>query len=96
VIDFLSRSCYDKIKQGNDMSYKPMTIKDYSQHIKKVGWTLEKGSIDWNLYNENNEFLCAIKITHGKGKKQEIDARSVKKTEREFKVRGWSWPPRKK
>ena len=78
------------------MSYKPMTVKVYNAHIKKVGWKLEKGSIDWNLYNEKDEFLCSVKITHGKGKKQEIDARSVKKTEREFKERGWLWPPKKK
>ena len=78
------------------MPFKPMSTKIYRSYIEKVGWKLEKGSIDWNLYDENDEFLCSIKIAHGKGKKQEINARSIKKTEKEFKERGWSWPPKKK
>lgn len=78
------------------MSYKPLSVKDYKSYIKSVGWFLDKASIDWNLYNEKSEFLCSIKITHGKGKKQEIDVRSVKKTKIEFEERGWSWPPKKK
>ena len=78
------------------MSYKPMPVKIYRSYIKLLGWSLEKGSIDWNLYDEKNDFLCSIKISHGKGKKQEVDARSVKKTEKECKEREGSWPPKKK
>lgn len=84
------------IKQGMGMSYKPMSVKIYLGCLKIVGWSLLKGSIDWNLYNKDGDFVCTIKITHGKGKKQEVDARSVKKTENEFKLRGWLWPPKKK
>ncbi len=79
------------------MSYKPMPLRVYLRYIKLVGWTLEKGSVDYNLFNENGGFLCAIKVTHGNhSKSNDIAAQSVQKTEREFKVRGWTWPPSKK
>ncbi len=69
-----------------------------------VEWSLVKGSIDYKLRDENGyklrdengNFLCAIKIAHGKNSKQEVVAHSVQKTEQEFKKRGWSWPPQKK
>lgn len=78
------------------MPFKPMDEKSYRQHLKMVGWKLVKGSIDYKLYDDNDTFLCAIKIAHGKKSKQEVIAHSVLKTEREFKKRGLSWPPQKK
>lgn len=78
------------------MPYKPMPPQKYRQYISLVGWRLEKGSIDWILFDENNQMQCAIKISHGRKTKQEIDARSVKKTENFFNKRGWQWPPKKK
>jgi hypothetical protein len=79
------------------MSYKPLPLRVYLRYIKIVGWTLEKGGVDYNLYNENGGFVCAIKVTHGSNtKSNEVAAQSVQKTEREFKTRGWTWPPSKK
>ena len=46
-----------------------------------MGLRLEKGSIDYNLY-EGEHFLCAIKIMHGKGKKREVSPDSVRKIEK--------------
>lgn len=78
------------------MGYKPLDEKIYLQYLKLAGWTLKKGSIDYKLHDEKGNFVCAIKISHGKKTKQEVVARSVNKTEKEFKLRGLSWPPKKK
>ena len=77
------------------MPFKPMSPRDYKHYISLAGWRLEKGGIDWNLYDENNNFVCSIKISHG-STKQEVVAHSVHKTEKEFKKRGLQWPPNKK
>ena len=78
------------------MPYKPMPPKEFENHLGMVGWYIEKGSIDWNLYNENGQFVLTIQISHGSRSKSEVTARSVKKVEQAFKERGWVWPPRKK
>jgi hypothetical protein len=78
------------------MSYKPLSVKKYQEYIKIAGWTLQKGKIDWNLYNENDIFICSIKIAHGKNTKEEVVAGCVKKTQRAFEERGLIWPPIKK
>ena len=79
------------------MPFKPMPRKDFEYYIRIAGWRLEKGKIDYNLYDNENGFACSIKITHGKNTKaNEIPAISVKKTENEFKKRGLKWPPKKK
>lgn len=78
------------------MAFKPMDEDVYLKCLKMVGWSLVKGSIDHKLYNEDREFLCSIKIAHGKRAKKEVVAFSVQKTSKEFKKRGWPWPPRKK
>lgn len=78
------------------MSFKPMDEKTYRAYLKMVGWCLIKGSIDYKLYDENDNFICSIKISHGKHSKQEVVAHSVNKTEQQFCKRGWSWPPQKK
>lgn len=75
------------------MPYKPLPVKNYRKYIKTVKWSLEKGKIDWNLYDENNIFICSIKIAHGKQIKEEIVADSVKKTKKAFEERGLKWPP---
>ena len=79
-----------------DMVFKPLSPSAFIRHLKMVGWSLEKGSIDWNLYNENGKFVCTIQISHSSKAKTEVTARSVRKVEREFKERGWVWPPQKK
>lgn len=79
------------------MPFKPMPRKEFESYVKIAGWRLEKGKIDYNLYDDENDFTCSIKITHGKNtKSNEVPAISVKKTENEFKKRGLTWPPKKK
>lgn len=79
------------------MPFKPMPRKEFESYVKIAGWRLEKGKIDYNLYDDENDFTCSIKITHGKNtKSNEVPAISVKKTENEFKKRGLIWPPKKK
>ena len=78
------------------MAFKPMDEGVYLKYLKMVGWRLEKGSIDYKLFDEKDMFLCTIKIAHGKNTKKEVVAFSVQKTEKEFKQRGWLWPPQKK
>jgi hypothetical protein len=78
------------------MPYKPMSQQFFRKYIEMVGWSLEKGGIDWNLYDENKVFICSIKIAHGKNTKEEVVANSVHKTEKFFKEKGLSWPPKKK
>lgn len=75
---------------------KPLEEKKYLAYIQRVGWVLSKGGIDFNLYDENNKYLCTIKVNHSKGKKREVSASSIRKTELEFEERGWLWPPKKK
>lgn len=54
------------------MTYKPLPTSKYRQFVKTLGWSLEKGSIDWKLYDEKGAFLCTIIIAHGKKAKEEI------------------------
>jgi hypothetical protein len=79
------------------MPFKPMPLRVFLKYIDVVDWKLERGSSDHNLYDDNNCFVCSIKVTHGKNTKaNDIAAISIKKVEREFKKRGLVWPPRKK
>lgn len=78
------------------MAYKPMDESTYLGHLKIVGWSLKKGGIDYNLYDDKGVFMCTIKISHGKGKKREVVAFAVNKTEKKFKEKGLKWPPKKK
>ena len=79
------------------MAFKPMEEREYRRLIKIVGWSLSKAGIDYNLLDERGNYVCSIKVTHGKNTKGgEIIAHCVKKTEKEFKERRKKWPPRKK
>jgi hypothetical protein len=78
------------------VTYKPLDEKTYLSHLRIVGWHLKKGHVDWNLVDEHGAFICTIKIAHGKKIEKGVVARSVHRTEKEFKKRGWAWPPRKK
>lgn len=71
------------------MAYKPLPVSKYEQYIKLAGWTLEKGKIDWNLYDEQRDFICSIKMAHGKNTKKEVVAISVKKQKLLLKRRDW-------
>ena len=75
------------------MPFKPLSTKQFEKYIKAVKWKFEKGSIDWNLYNEKNDFVCSIIIAHGKKTKSEVTAFSVHKTKKAFEERGLKWPP---
>ncbi len=79
------------------MPYRPMEEREYRRLLKIVGWSLTKAGIDYSLLDRNGNYVCSIKITHGKNTKGgEIIAHCVKKTENEFKERGLKWPPKKK
>jgi len=78
------------------MVYKPLDKKLFLRYIKSAGWNLVKGGIDWNLYDENSVFLCSIKIAQRKNTKEEVVAHSVNKTEKIFRGKGLSWPPKNK
>jgi hypothetical protein len=75
---------------------KPLEEKKYLSYLKLVKWRLDKSGFDYNLNDEEGHYLCTIKVIHGKGKKREVSSLSVRKTEKEFKQRGWLWPPKKK
>jgi hypothetical protein len=64
--------------------YKPLKLRDYLRWISQFGWSLRKGSVDWNLVDQNGNFVCAIIIQHPGPK--EVVARSVQRTEKELKV----------
>ncbi len=74
-----------------------MEERDYRRLIKIVGWSLSKSGFDYSLCDENGNYVCSIKITHGKNTKGgEVIALCVRKTEKAFKKRGMKWPPKKK
>lgn len=56
------------------MPYKPLPVKKFEQLIQAIGWRLEKGKIDYNLYDENDIFVCSIIVAHGKRAKSEVTA----------------------
>jgi hypothetical protein len=79
------------------MAFEPMEEREYRRLIKIVGWSLSKAGIDYNLLDERENYVCSIKVSHGKNTKGgEVIAHCVKKTEKEFKERRLKWPPRKK
>jgi hypothetical protein len=45
------------------MPFKPMPVKKYKEYIRIANWKLEKGSIDWKLFNEEGNLVCAIMIS---------------------------------
>lgn len=47
------------------MVYKPLEEGTYRKYIRLVGWELIKGKIDYKLMDENDNFICVIKIAHG-------------------------------
>lgn len=75
------------------MPFKPLTRSTFEAYIKFVGWQLEKGAVDWNLYDAKGDFICSVIIAHGKKTKSEITAFSVYKTKKAFEERGLAWPP---
>lgn len=79
------------------MAFKPMDEREFFRLIRIVGWSLKKSGFDYNLLNEKGNYMCTIKITHGKNTKGgEIPAYYIKKTEKMFKQEGLKWPPKKK
>jgi hypothetical protein len=74
---------------------KPIAEQLFNRYLKILGLRLEKGGIDYNLY-QSDRFLCSIKIVHAKGKKREVSADSVRKTAKICEQLGLVWPPKKK
>ena len=74
---------------------KPIPEHLFNRYLRILGWRLEKGGIDYNLYN-GDHFLCSIKIIHSKGKKREVSPSSVQKTKKLCEEKGLQWPPKKK
>ena len=77
------------------MVYKPLSEASYRKLLKIVGWDLVKSKIDYKLLDDKGTYLCTIQISHSKKSKQEVTAYSIKKTEREFKFKGLTWPPKR-
>ncbi len=75
---------------------KPLEERKYLALLKIAGWKLEKSGFDYNLVDEMGTYLCTIKISHSKGKKREVVAASIRKTQLEFNMKGKIWPPKKK
>lgn len=74
---------------------KPVPERVIHRYLRILGWRLEKGGIDYNLY-DGKRLLCSIKIMHSKGKKREVSPSSVRKIEKLCEERGLQWPPGKK
>lgn len=70
------------------MPYAPIKRRDFEKRLKELGWHLEKGSIDWKLYDERDKFVCAIKITHPGN---EIIPMHLQKVKKICQERGLSW-----
>lgn len=50
---------------------KPIPEQLFNKYLKILGLRLEKGSIDYKLY-QGDLFLCAIKIMHGGGREEKF------------------------
>lgn len=70
------------------MVFKPLDEKTYLRYLRVAGWSLKKGSIDYKLYDDKGQFVCAIKISHGKNTKEEVVAMSVQKQPENLKKGG--------
>jgi hypothetical protein len=67
--------------------FKPMKRKSYEAWIHQYGWSLQKGSIDWVLFDaEGKTQVLQIKENHPGPK--EITANSVKKTRKALQKAG--------
>lgn len=72
-----------------------MSPRDFKRYLSLVNWSLEKGGMDWSVFDDKGIYVCTIQISHG-NTKQEVPAFSVRKVEKEFKKRDLIWPPVKK
>jgi hypothetical protein len=50
-----------QLPHENKMPYKPLPLRVYARHLKVVNWTLEKGGVDYNLFNENGAVCLCYK-----------------------------------
>ncbi len=48
-------------EREENMPYHPMKRRDFEKKIRELGWHLEKGSIDWKLYDEKRSFSMNYK-----------------------------------
>lgn len=77
------------------MVFKPMQPSDFKRYLNNVGWYLEKGGIDWSVFDDKGKFVCSIRISHGTTK-SEVPAFDIHKVKKHFIKRGMQWPPQKK
>lgn len=71
------------------MPFKPMPTRKFLKLLKRVGWTMVKGAYDWNLYDENEIFVCSVIRQHPG--EDVIVALSVAKVTKKLKERGLPW-----
>ena len=68
----------------------------YENILKQWDGSLLKEGLITNLYDQDGNLVCSIKIAHDKNTKREVVAHSIHKIEKKFKERGLKWPPLKK
>jgi hypothetical protein len=68
------------------MACKPIKRRDYDRWIRRFGWSLVKGGIDWNLLDAEGNWVCTVKVTHPGG---EVPGYHVQLTTRKLKERGF-------
>ena len=63
--------------------YKPIKLRDYKTWIRRYGWVLEKGGIDWMVVDSTGKVIIKNIIVTHPGK--EVTAFCVQKTDRIMK-----------
>lgn len=46
------------------MAFKPVPSKKFAKWVKSLGWSIEKGGIDWHVYDENGNYVCTVVLQH--------------------------------
>jgi len=66
--------------------FKPMPTKKFRKWLKQLGWNVEKGGIDWHIYDENGHYVCTVILQHPG--EDVVKAASVKNLQTHLKERG--------
>jgi len=65
-----------------------MPTKKFAKWVKSLGWTIEKGGIDWHVYNELGNYVCTVILQHPG--EDVVKAKSVKNFQMHLRERGLS------
>jgi hypothetical protein len=65
--------------------FKPMTLKNYQKWIGAFGWSIQKAGTDYDLLDENENYVCTVNVLHSK---KELAPFYVKKTADKLAERG--------